>query len=57
MTPKQIEERFGKKALEMLYDCLLQNPVHDLADWIISYHTEEQIVDWIYQLKADEADQ
>lgn len=57
MTPKEIEERFGKKALEMLYDCLLQNPVHDLADWIISYHTEEQIVDWIYQLKADEADQ
>ena len=54
MTPKQIEERFGKKALEMLYDCLLQNPVHDLADWIISYHTEEQIVDWITQLIADE---
>jgi hypothetical protein len=57
MTPKEIEERFGKKSLEMLYDCLLQNPVHDLADWILAYHTEAQIVDWIYQLKADEEDE
>ena len=57
MTSAEIEKKFGKKAIEMLYDCILQNPVHELADWIISYHTEEQIVDWIYQLKADEADE
>ena len=58
MTPKEIEERFGKEALAMLYDCLLQNPVHDLADWILSYHTQEQVGDWIAQLIADEeADQ
>ena len=56
MTPEQIERMFGKESLEMLYDCLLQNPVHDLADWILSYHTEEQIGDWIVGLKADMED-
>jgi len=50
MTPEQIERMFGKEALEMLYDCLLQNPVHDLADWILSYHDEQQIGDWIVGL-------
>jgi hypothetical protein len=54
MTPKEIEERFGKKSLEMLYDCLLQNPVHELADWILAYHTSEQIGSWITQLQEDE---
>jgi len=54
MTPEQIERMFGKEALEMLYDCLLQNPVHDLADWILSYHDKQQIGDWITQLIADE---
>ena len=57
MTPKEIEERFGKKSLAMLYDCLLQNPVHDLADWILAYHTSEQIGAWITQLIADEEDE
>ena len=57
MTPKEIEERFGKEALNMLYDCLLQNPVHDLADWILAYHTSEQIGSWITQLIADEEDE
>jgi hypothetical protein len=54
MTPEEIKTRFGQPALDMLYDCILQNPVHELADWIISHHTEAQIVDWIYKLKADE---
>lgn len=54
MTPEEIEARFGKEALNMLYDCLLQNPVHALADWILSYHTQEQVGDWITQLIADE---
>jgi hypothetical protein len=56
MTPKEIEERFGKEALNMLYDCLLQNPVHDLADWVLSYHTGEQIGSWITQLQEDMED-
>ena len=56
MTPEEIEARYGKEALAMLYDCLLQNPVHDLADWILSYHTQEQVGDWIAQLIADEED-
>ena len=54
MTPEEIEACFGKEALNMLYDCLLQNPVHALADWILSYHTQEQVGDWITQLIADE---
>ena len=56
MTPQEIETRFGKEALNMLYDCLLQNPVHDLADWILSYHDEQQIGDWIVGLKSDMED-
>jgi hypothetical protein len=54
MTPEEIQARFGKEALEMLYDCLLQNPVHELANWILAYHTSEQIDAWINTLKADE---
>ena len=54
MTPEQIERMFGKEALEMLYDCLLQNPVHDLADWILSYYDEQQIGDWVLGLIADD---
>ena len=57
MTPEKIERMFGKESLAMLYDCLLQNPVHDLADWILAYHTQEQVGDWIAQLIADEADE
>ena len=56
MTPKEIEERFGKKALAMLYDCILQNTTYGLADWILEYHTQEQVGDWITQLIADEED-
>jgi hypothetical protein len=54
MTPEKIEAMFGREALEMLYDCLLQNPVHELADWILSYHDEQQIGDWIVGLKTDQ---
>jgi hypothetical protein len=57
MTPEEIETRYGKDALNMLYDCLLQNPVHELADWILMYHTDEQIGAWIKQLRADMEDE
>jgi hypothetical protein len=53
MTPEEIKKHFGKEALDMLYDCLLQNPVHELADWILMFHTEEQIGAWIGTLKSD----
>jgi hypothetical protein len=32
----------------------MQNPVHALADWILSYHTEEQIAEWVLGLIADD---
>ena len=57
MTPEEIQARFGKAALDKLYDCLLQNPVHELAAWILMYHTEKQIDEWIAGLKADEEDE
>jgi hypothetical protein len=57
MTPEEIQARYGKDALDKLYDCLLQNPVHELADWILAYHTSEQIDAWIKTLKADEEDE
>jgi len=33
---------------------LLQNPVHELADWILTFYDEQAIDAWIKQLKADE---
>ncbi len=53
MTSDEIAARFGQEALNMLYDCILQNPVHELADWILMYHTEEQVGEWIEGLKKD----
>ena len=40
----------------MLYDCILQNPAHELANWILSLHTEQQIAEWIIQLEQDRAE-
>ena len=54
MTPEEIKHHFGEEALNMLYDCLLENPVHALADWILAYHDEKQIAKWILNLKEDE---
>jgi len=32
----------------------LQNPVHDLADWILSFYTPPQIAQWLLELQEDE---
>jgi len=53
MTPEEIKKHFGKEALDMLYDCILESPVHELADWILSYHEEKEIARWISDLKQD----
>ena len=53
MTPEEIEEHFGRDSLNLLYDCLLQNTVHGLADWILALHTEQEIGEWVMTLKAD----
>ena len=42
MTPEEIIKRFGAERLDMLYDRIMSNPVHGLADWILSMHTEKQ---------------
>ena len=53
MNPEEIKKHFGAERLDMLYDCIMENPVHDLADWILSLHTEQQIAEWIIQLEQD----
>jgi hypothetical protein len=52
MTPEEIKKHFGEDALDMLYDNIMENAVHNLADWILLLHTEEQIGKWIVGLKA-----
>ena len=54
MTPEEIQKRFGKEGLEMLYDCILDRAVHELADWILAYQTKNDIARWIAELRADE---
>ena len=34
MTPEDIKHHFGADALNKLYDVILDQPVHELADWI-----------------------
>jgi hypothetical protein len=57
MTPEEIEARYGKDILNMMYDSILQNPVHELADWILSMYTEQDIKEWAVQLLKDEGDE
>jgi hypothetical protein len=54
MTPDEIKQHFGKEALDMLYDCILQNTTYALADWILELTSEKDIATWIGDLKADE---
>jgi hypothetical protein len=54
MTPEEIKNHFGEDSLNLLYDCILQNPVHELADWILELTSEKDIATWITDLKADE---
>jgi hypothetical protein len=57
MTPEEIKKHFGAEALDMLYDCILQNTTYALADWILSYHEEKEIARWISDLKQDMEDE
>jgi hypothetical protein len=53
MTPEEIKKHFGAKRLDMLYDCIMDRTMYDLADWLLSLHTEQQIAEWIIQLEQD----
>ena len=53
MTPEEIKKHFGEEALNMLYDCILDRAVHELADWILELTPEKDIATWIGDLKAD----
>lgn len=53
MTPDEIVKHFGKERLDMLYDCIMDRTMYDLADWLLSLHTEQQIAEWIFQLEQD----
>ena len=54
MTPEQIAEQFGDESLARLYDVILDRPVHEMADWILSFYTEHEIQGWLNQLQEDE---
>ena len=54
MTPEEIVRHFGKDALDKLYGVIMDRPVHELADWILSYHTEKEVGKWLMVLKQDE---
>ena len=54
MTPEEIKQHFGEDSLNLLYDCILQNPVHALANWILELTPEKDIATWITDLKTDE---
>ena len=54
MTPENIKAMFGEDSLNMIYDVLLQNPVHELADWILTFYSDEEVGKWINELKADQ---
>ena len=54
MNPKEIKQHFGEDALNLLYEAILDRPTRDLADWILSMYTEQQIGEWVVQLKQDE---
>ena len=56
MTPDEIVKHFGKERLDMLYDCIMDRTMYDLADWLLSLHTEQQIAEWIIQLEEDRAE-
>lgn len=53
MTPEEIKHHFGEDNLNLLYDCILDRAVHELADWILMYHDERQIAEWLVDLKQD----
>ena len=55
MTPEEIVKHFGKDALDSLYECVLSHPVHELANWIFSMQTPEDMARWVMQLREDEA--
>lgn len=54
MRPEEIEEKFGVDALNKLYDVIFDRAVHDLADWILMYQSEEDIKEWLKTLAEDE---
>lgn len=54
MTPEEITKHFGKDALNKLYDVILDRPVHELADWVLLYQSEQEIGKWLFELKQDE---
>jgi len=54
MNPEDIKAKFGKAALNRLYDVIFDRPVHEMADWILSFHSEQEIKEWIDQLYKDD---
>ena len=54
MNPEDIAKQFGDESLARLYDVIFDRPVHEMADWILSFYTEHEIQGWLNQLQEDE---
>ena len=54
MNPEDIAQRFGDESLARLYDVIFDRPVHEMADWILSFYTPPQIAQWLLELQEDE---
>jgi hypothetical protein len=54
VNPNEIRQHFGGDALKLLYEVILDRPPRELADWILSLHTEQQIGQWVMHLRQDE---
>ena len=54
MNPEDIAKRFGDESLCRLYDVIFDRPVHEMANWILSYQSEDEIKAWLDQLNEDD---
>jgi ribosomal protein S27AE len=54
MMPAEIVQHFGKDALKQLRDVIMDRPIHEIADWVLMYQSEEDIANWLVDLRQDE---
>lgn len=57
MNPEDIAKRFGNETLCRLYDVIYDRPLVEMANWILSFHSENEIKAWIEQLDKDDEDE
>lgn len=54
MKPEEIVQHFGEEGLRQLQDVILDRPMRQVANWVLEFYTEQQIGEWLVQLRQDE---